>query len=180
MKRQIEETLLRWKNDQFCQPLLIKGIRQCGKTWLLKEFGKNHYQNTIFLNIEWNKLLHDTFDRGLDVSRITREIEGIQGRQITKDTLLIFDEIQFCPAALTSLKYFAEEKKPEIHIACAGSLLGVHLSYMGTNLSYSVGKIREITMYPLNFAEFLMANGEELLISRRQPSCGECSSKTLY
>ena len=167
MKRQIEDILLHWKNDKFRQPLLIKGIRQCGKTWMLKEFGKNHYQDTIYLNFEGNKPLHDIFDRDLNTSRIIREIEGIQGKQITEDTLLIFDEIQFCPAALTSLKYFAEEK-PEIHIACAGSLLGVHLSYMGTNLSYPVGKIREITMYPLNFAEFLMANGEELLISRIQ------------
>lgn len=167
MKRQIEEFLIRWKNDKFRQPLLIKGIRQCGKTWMLKEFGKNHYANTIYLNFEGNKPLMDIFERDLNVGRIINEIEGIHGKQITEDTLLIFDEIQFCPAALTSLKYFAEEK-PEIHIACAGSLLGVHLSYMGTSLSYPVGKIREVTMYPLNFAEFLMANGEELLISRIQ------------
>ncbi|MBO5368707.1 ATP-binding protein [Methanocorpusculum sp.] len=167
MKRQIEELLIHWKNDKFRQPLLIKGIRQCGKTWMLKEFGKNHYTNTIYLNFEGNKPLMDIFERDLNVGRIINEIEGIQGKQITEDTLLIFDEIQFCPAALTSLKYFSEEK-PEIHIACAGSLLGVHLSYMGTSLSYPVGKIREVTMYPLNFAEFLMANGEELLISRIQ------------
>lgn len=167
MKRQIEELLIHWKNDKFRQPLLIKGIRQCGKTWMLKEFGKNHYTNTIYLNFEGNKPLMGIFERDLNVGRIINDIEGIQGKQITEDTLLIFDEIQFCPAALTSLKYFAEEK-PEIHIACAGSLLGVHLSYMGTSLSYPVGKIREVTMYPLNFAEFLMANGEELLISRIQ------------
>ena len=100
-----------------------------GRPGCSKNSEKNHYQNTIFLNIEWNKLLHDTFDRGLDVSRITREIEGIQGRQITKDTLLIFDEIQFCPAALTSLKYFAEEKTGDSHRLCRFFIGGTSLVY---------------------------------------------------
>lgn len=162
MRRDIENTLIQWKRDKTALPIIMLGIRQCGKTWTLKEFGKNHFNETLYLNFEGNKSLVDVFSRDLDVRRIVLELEGLSRKHIDENTLLIFDEVQFCPAALTSLKYFAEEL-PNLKIACAGSLLGVHLSHMGTNLSFPVGKVKEIRMYPLSFAEFLLANGEEIL-----------------
>ncbi|MDV0443500.1 ATP-binding protein [Methanorbis rubei] len=162
MKRHIFKKLLAWKNDPARKPLLIKGVRQCGKTWLLKQFGKEHFTDTAYFNFEGNNPLHNVFASDLSTNRILTELGLLRGRPITLGTtLLIFDEIQFCPNALTSLKYFAEDL-PEQHIACAGSLLGIALA---KPLSFPVGKVTILTLHPMNFPEFLLANGKDLLCS---------------
>ena len=162
MQRQITQELLAWKNDPARKPLILKGVRQCGKTWLLKQFGKEHFTDTAYFNFEGNTPLHNVFAADLNPDRILIELGLLRGSPILPGTtLLIFDEIQFCPAALTSLKYFTENL-PAQHIAGAGSLLGIALA---GPLSFPVGKVRLLTLYPMNFPEFLKANGKDLLLS---------------
>jgi len=160
MERILTNKLLSWKNDRARKPLILKGVRQCGKTFLLKEFGKNHYEDYAYFNFEGNDELQRAFEGDLNPERIINELSVIRMKRILHGkTLIIFDEIQFCNRALTSLKYFCEDA-PEYHVASAGSLLGIALS---KPLSFPVGKVDFLTLYPMNFYEFLLANGEDLL-----------------
>jgi predicted AAA+ superfamily ATPase len=155
MERKILHKLLEWKNSSGRMPLIVTGARQVGKTYSLLEFGRTYYKNVVYLNFENNAGLSTVFERDLKPERIVRELSVISGESIyEKDTLLIFDEIQACEKALTSLKYFCEDA-PDYHIAAAGSLLGVTLNR--SKFSFPVGKINKITLYPLDFEEFLMA-----------------------
>ena len=161
MYREKIEDLITWKNSKNKQPLIIRGARQVGKTWLMKEFGKQNYKNVAYVHFDNNSRMEELFKGDLVPSKI---IEGLQietGVKIKpKETLIIFDEIQEVPRALTSLKYFQEEA-PEYDIIAAGSLLGVAL-HNGT--SFPVGKVQFLDLYPLNYKEFLSAMGEEEIL----------------
>jgi len=160
MKRHILQNLLRWKENPNRQPLLIRGVRQCGKTWIMKKFGEENYPDTAYFNFESDESLREFFEGDLDVSRIIKSLGVQRGKTIMPGTtLVIFDEIQFCPRALTALKYFCEDM-PKLHIICAGSLLGVALA---KPLSFPVGKVELVTLRPMNFYEFCVANGDEML-----------------
>ena len=160
MKRNLMDKLAEWKNNSDKKPLIVKGVRQCGKTYLLKEFGKIYYEDIAYFNFEGNDALQVRFDGDLDTTRIITELGVIRKKVIEpQKTLIIFDEIQFCNRALTSLKYFCENA-PEYHIICAGSLLGIALS---KPLSFPVGKVDLLTLRPMCFQEFLLANGEDML-----------------
>ncbi len=155
MKRLIEKQLLNWKNSVNRKPLLVYGARQVGKTYSIVNFGKTNYTNIVYFNFEGNSSLSDIFSKDLDPVRIISALEALAGQKIIKNsTLIIFDEIQECERALTSLKYFYEDA-PEYHIIAAGSLLGLAINR--GKFSFPVGKVNIITMYPLNFEEFLMA-----------------------
>jgi predicted AAA+ superfamily ATPase len=161
MKRAALANLLEWKQSPSRKPLILKGIRQSGKTWLLKEFASIAYDNVAYFNFEENKALNERFQTNLDPHRIIQELGVVAGHRILPEkTLIIFDEIQFCSDALTSLKYFCETAN-EYHIVCAGSLLGIALAHP---TSYPVGKVDIMTLYPLSFLEFLEANDEVMLI----------------
>lgn len=152
------EKLYKWKNSKRRKPLIIEGARQVGKTWLMKEFGKQAYTNTVYINFDSNTRMADLFAADLDTDRLILGLELYAGRKIDSDnTLLIFDEVQEVPKALASLKYFYENA-PQYHIVCAGSLLGIAL-HQGT--SFPVGKVDFLKLYPLSFSEFLMATGNE-------------------
>lgn len=152
------EKLKRWKESKNRKPLIIEGARQVGKTWLMKEFGKLYYSNTVYINFDSNSTMKELFDSDLNVERIILGLELYTGKKIDfNNTLLIFDEIQEVPKALSSLKYFCENA-PEYHIVCAGSLLGIAL-HQGT--SFPVGKVDFLKLYPLSFKEFLIATGNE-------------------
>ncbi len=158
MYRSTIEKLYKWKTSKYRKPLIIEGARQVGKTWLMKEFGKQAYENTIYINFDSNSKMADLFATDLDTERLILGIELYSGKKINPDnTLLIFDEVQEVPRALTSLKYFYENA-PQYHIVCAGSLLGIAL-HQGT--SFPVGKVDFLKLYPLSFSEFLMATGNE-------------------
>jgi predicted AAA+ superfamily ATPase len=160
MERSLTGQLAAWKDNPHKKPLILKGVRQCGKTWLLREFGKKYYDDTAYFSFEGNESLHALFNGDLDPRRIITELGVHRQKRIEAgETLIIFDEIQFCGRALSSLKYFCEEV-PEYHIVCAGSLLGLALS---GPLSFPVGKVDFLTLRPLSFYEFLLANGEALL-----------------
>ncbi|MBS5038439.1 MAG: ATP-binding protein [Fusobacterium sp.] len=161
MKRKIEEKLIEWKNRRNHKPLIIAGARQVGKTYIAFSFGKENYKNTVYFNFENAKDLVKIFEKDLNPERIIKELSVFSGNTILeKDTLIIFDEIQACEKALTSLKYFYEEK-PDYDIVCAGSLLGVALNR--ESFSFPVGKVEMIRMYPMDFEEFLWAlNKKEL------------------
>jgi predicted AAA+ superfamily ATPase len=163
MKRILIEKLLEWKGSRSRKPLILKGVRQSGKTYLLKEFGRGHYPDCAYFNFEGNEVLRGVFERDLDPRRIVAELSVIRKKTIHPcKTLVIFDEVQFCNRALTSLKYFCEDA-PGYHIAAAGSLLGLALS---GPLSFPVGKVDFFTLYPMSFYEFLLANGEDMLCKR--------------
>ena len=152
------EKLYKWKNSKRRKPLIIEGARQVGKTWLMKEFGKQAYADTVYINFDSNSRMADLFSADLDTERLILGLELYAGRKINQDnTLLIFDEVQEVPRALASLKYFYENA-PQYHIVCAGSLLGIAL-HQGT--SFPVGKVDFLKLYPLSFSEFLMATGNE-------------------
>lgn len=161
LKRLLYNELLKWKNSENRKPLILKGVRQCGKTWLLREFGKNNYDDVAYFNFEGDEALQKRFEQNLDVQRIIEELSILNNKIIQPEkTLIIFDEIQFCNKALTSLKYFCENA-PQYHIVCAGSLLGILLS---KPLSFPVGKVDFLELKPMNFYEFLLANNEEMLL----------------
>ena len=160
MKRRIEAGLLNWKNQKDRKPLIVYGARQVGKTYSIISFGKNNYADYAYFNFEANEELKSIFDRNLEPSRIVLELGAVLGKRISGHTLIIFDEIQAAPKALTSLKYFYEQA-PEYHIIAAGSLLGVALER--ENYSFPVGKVNSINMYPMDFYEFLMATENEAL-----------------
>ena len=155
MYREISQDLIKWKDSRRRKPLIITGVRQCGKTFVLKELGQQQFENTCYINFESNSKYASIFDFDFDVNRIISELEFAEkNRIIPGKTLLILDEIQECPRAITSLKYFCENL-PELHVACAGSLLGVALKQ--ENISFPVGKVNRLQMYPMNFREFLIA-----------------------
>ncbi len=148
------EKLMKWKQSKRRKPLIIEGARQVGKTWLMKEFGKQAYADTVYINFDSNSRMAELFASDLDTDRLIMGLELYAGRKIDPDnSLLIFDEVQEVPRALASLKYFYENA-PQYHIVCAGSLLGIAL-HQGT--SFPVGKVDFLKLYPLSFKEFLMA-----------------------
>ena len=157
MVRAAMNDLRQWKNSKHRTPLIIRGARQVGKTWLMKEFGRTSYQHTVYINFDNNKRMEELFSVDFNVERLITGLELNEGRKIDpENTLLIFDEIQEVPKALTSLKYFNEDA-PQYHIICAGSLLGVAL-HPGT--SFPVGKVGFLDLYPLSFFEFMEALGK--------------------
>ncbi len=152
------EDLRKWKERKYRKPLIIEGARQVGKTWLMKEFGRLFYADTVYVNFDSNARMAELFSSDLQTERIIMGLELYSGKKINPETtLLIFDEVQEVPRALTSLKYFCEDS-PEYHIICAGSLLGIAL-HSGT--SFPVGKVDFLKLYPLSYREFLMAVGNE-------------------
>lgn len=157
MERLVFQKLIEWKENPKRKPLILNGARQVGKTWLLQELGERYYAKVAYLVCRKNQSLQETFSQDFDIQRILRSLKALSGVDITpEDTLIILDEIQDIPEAIEALKYFYEQA-PEYHIAVAGSLLGISLH---SGVSYPVGKVDEINIYPLNFAEFLLAKGE--------------------
>ena len=160
MRRYIKEQLIKWKNRNDRKPLILKGARQVGKTYILKEFGNEEYDNVAYFNFDHDEALKNLFLSTKDPKRILEQLVFAAGKPIMPEkTLIIFDEIQECPDALNSLKYFNEEAN-EYHIACAGSLLGIKLSHA----SFPVGKVEYLEMYPMTFSEFLLADNQENLV----------------
>jgi len=158
MERLIYQELVEWKNSHNRKPLILNGARQVGKTWLLQELAKKEYKQSAYINCRKNELARHIFTMDFNINRILRALRAMTGIDITPgDTLIIFDEVQDIPEAIESLKYFCEQA-PEYHVAVAGSLLGISLH---TGVSFPVGKVNEINIYPMNFEEFLLAMGEK-------------------
>ena len=161
MRRYIMDKLIDWKKRANRKPLILKGARQVGKTYILKEFGKENYENIAYFNFDHDEALKELFLNTKDPKRILEQLVFATGKSIKPEkTLIIFDEIQECPDALNSLKYFQEDAN-EYHIVCAGSLLGIKLSHT----SFPVGKVDFLEMFPMTFSEFLLADGQENLVS---------------
>lgn len=161
MKRNLLVDLIKWKKAKNRLPLIIKGARQVGKTWLLKEFGRTCFKDTCYINFELTVAMNDIFSGEIQPQRIIDLLSAYHGKKILPyDTLIIFDEIQEIPRALSSLKSFAE-LAPEYTICCAGSLLGIALH---NNTSFPVGKVEFLTLEPLSFEEFLIANEEHITV----------------
>ena len=180
MQRLLYSELLKWKKSADHKPLILQGVRQCGKTWLLKEFGENEFEDTAYFNFERTTQLVSYFEGDFEPKRIIDTLGLSRNKAIVPGkTLLILDEIQICPRAITSLKYFAEEL-PELHIAAAGSLLGVSLAQMGKQISFPVGKVRTLTLYPLNFEEYLLANGYDMLRDKLAASDENDTAASLF
>ena len=168
MRRKLENQLISWKNSKNRMPLIINGVRQAGKTWLLEDFAQRNYDNYIRVSLDINKRVGAFFDNTTSVDRIISMIEAeYQQRIVPGRTLLILDEIQSSEQALASLKHFAEDA-PEYHVASAGSLLGVALNR--EQYSFPVGKVATLNLYPLDFEEFLWAMGDELLANEIRSS----------
>ncbi|MCL2558665.1 MAG: AAA family ATPase, partial [Treponema sp.] len=157
MKRSAIGQLLQWKERKSGKPLILRGARQTGKTWLMREFGRRHYEKHVYLNFEDNPQLERLFSLGLDSARLIEGLGAYSGVSIDENTLVIFDEVQAVPKALASLKYF-NENAPGYQIVAAGSLLGIAL-HEGT--SFPVGKVEFMDLRPLSFCEFLCALGRE-------------------
>ncbi|MGN0425992.1 MAG: ATP-binding protein [Acetatifactor sp.] len=164
MERKTLGKLLVWKEKKNRKPLLVTGVRQCGKTYLIKEFGRKEFVDMAYFNFDGNEGLKAIFDYDFDVERIVDELSNVVfGKKIVPgQTLVVFDEMQDCPRAIQSLKYFCENL-PELHVIAAGSLLGVALRKEG--ISFPVGKVDRIEMYPMSFEEFVIADGGEKYIS---------------
>ena len=161
MERSILNKLVKWKASPYRKPLILKGVRQVGKTWLLKEFGKRRYDNVAYFNFEENGEYKQFFETTKDVGRLLQNLALASGQKIVPGkTLIIFDEVQSCPEAINSMKYFCENA-PQFHIACAGSLLGVALAKPS---SFPVGKVNFMQIDPMTFTEYLLANGDENLV----------------
>ncbi len=160
LKRFILNELIKWKQSKYRKPLILKGARQVGKTYILKQFGEENYENVAYFNFDHDEDLYNLFTNTKDPKRILEQLVFINGKAINPEkTLVIFDEIQECPNALNCLKYFQEEAN-DYHIVCAGSLLGIRLSHT----SFPVGKVDFLSMYPMTFSEFLIADGCENLV----------------
>lgn len=158
MYRKLLEELKAWKNDVHRKPMIIRGARQVGKTWLMKEFGRTCYEKCVYISMDENEIMEDVFRDAFDIKRIITALEIEAGFQIEpENTLIIFDEVQEIPRALKSLKYFCENA-PQYHVMAAGSLLGVAL-HEGT--SFPVGKVEFCDLYPMDYQEFLLACGED-------------------
>ena len=163
MKRNAFENLIRWKEKDGRKPLIIQGARQVGKTWLMKEFAKTHYKNVAYVSFNDREDAKRIFDDSYDVDNIILSLSAVTGVRISpEDTLIIFDEIQECERALNVLKFF-NENAPQYHIMAAGSLLGVAVRQK--NMSFPVGQVEFLNLYPLTFGEFLDAVGEQQLSS---------------
>jgi len=162
MERTIYDKLLEWKASAMRKPLILEGVRQCGKTYILKKFGKENFSSVLYLNFEEDPSLMSLFEPDLYPERIVSDLKLRFQRDVDADTLIIFDEIQCCGKALTSLKYF-QENAPEYHIVCAGSLLGLLHS---TPTSFPVGKVNFLKLYPLSFQEFIAASRGRDIIDR--------------
>ncbi len=160
MERFLMEDLVGWKGSARRKPLVLNGARQVGKTWLLKEFGARHFENVAYVNLDNNPGLAAQFDAGYDLPRLLLMVQAESGQKVTPGkTLVVLDEIQECPKALTSLKYFCENA-PELAVAAAGSLLGITF-HEGTG--YPVGKVDMLDLHPLSFREYLDATGNQTL-----------------
>jgi predicted AAA+ superfamily ATPase len=160
MERLMLNDLMHWKNSRHRKPLILRGVRQVGKTWLLKEFGKHNYENVAYFNFDEHEEYKQFFESTKDVKRILQNLMMASGQTVkSENTLIVFDEIQECSNALNTLKYFYENT-PEYHVACAGSLLGIALSKPA---SFPVGKVDFLDVNPMTFTEFLLANGDKNL-----------------
>ena len=164
MYRKISDFLEQWKSGKYRKPLIIQGARQVGKTYAILEFGRTHYDNVAYFNFQTSETLSSAFEENISPSYLLPILSHISGQTITRGkTLIVFDEIQLCERALTSLKYFCEEA-PEYHIIAAGSLLGVAVNR--EKYAFPVGKVDRYTMYPMDMEEFLLACGERDLVER--------------
>ena len=163
MERTMMQQLKIWKDKPGRKPLLMTGVRQCGKTFLLKQFGRECFEDLAYYNFEEDDTLSSVFEYDLRVERIIDELGNIKRGQeiVSGKTLLVLDEVQVCPRAITSLKYF-QENMPSLHVIAAGSLLGVTIGKGG--ISFPVGKVNRLRMYPMSFEEFVIADGGERLI----------------
>ncbi|MBD5248314.1 MAG: ATP-binding protein [Barnesiella sp.] len=160
MRRKLYKQLLRWKESGNRKPLLLLGARQVGKTWLMKEFGRNEYENIVYINCDEEPLTRNLFTVDYDINRLLLSFQAISGETINKGTtLIILDEIQEAPRGLHALKYFCENAA-EYHIMAAGSLLGVTIA---SETSFPVGKVDMLHLYPMDFEEFMNATGETRL-----------------
>ena len=173
MKRKIIDKLLQWKNSPYRKPLILNGARQVGKTFILKEFGKLHYENFVYFDTETNLRLREYFETDFTPARIIEYLESVAQQKIVPDkTLIIFDEIQSSERILRSLKTFCEET-PEYHIATAGSLLGVAVNR--SNYSFPVGKVDEMDLFPMDFEEYLWALNKDFLQKEITQHFADCS-----
>ena len=162
MYREIINDLKKWKDKSRRKPLLLTGVRQCGKTYIVDKFARESFENYIYVNFEKESGISAIFDYDFDVDRILTELERKYHTKVTEGkTLLFFDEIQECPRAITSLKYFCENMRG-LHLICAGSLLGVAIK--SENISFPVGKVNRMQLYPMSFKEFVIANDRRDLI----------------
>ena len=161
MKRYAIEKLYEWKDSNDRKPLIMLGARQVGKTWLMQEFAREAYKNSVYVNFEDNEILRELFVHDFDIPRIISAIQWSTGVTIDENTLIILDEIQEAPRGITALKYFAE-KAPQFHVIAAGSLLGIA---MHRNDSFPVGKVDFMRLHPLSFFEFLDAVGESRMVN---------------
>ena len=160
MYRKIMEKLIKWKQDKERKPLILRGARQVGKTYIIKQFGKENYDGVAYFNFDHDIALQNMFENTKDPKSILEQLAFVYGKEIVPEkTLIVFDEIQECPNALNALKYFKEEAN-EYHIISAGSLLGIRLSHT----SFPVGKVEFLNMYPMTFTEFLKADGQSNLV----------------
>ena len=157
MERLVLNDLLKWEESKRRKPLILRGARQVGKTWVLQEFGKRHFSDFFYVNFERQEEYKQFFQITKDVHRIMQNLSMASGKKITTETLIIFDEIQACGEALNALKYFCEDA-PEYYVASAGSLLGLKLSQ-----GFPVGKVNFLEMGSMSFEEFLLANGDDNL-----------------
>lgn len=161
MERFIINDLIKWKESKYRKPLILKGVRQVGKTWILKEFGRQYYKNTAYFNFDENKEYKQFFEVTKEPQRIIQNLILASGQKIeAKETLIILDEVQECPEVINAMKYFCENA-PQYHVACAGSLLGIALAKPS---SFPVGKVDFMQMNPMTFMEFLLANGDGNLV----------------
>ena len=173
MYRKIIHFFEEWKNSPHRKPLVVQGARQVGKTYSILEFGHSHYENVAYFNFERNTKLRETFDEDISPAYLIPLLSHISGQTIVREkTLIVFDEVQVCERALTSLKYFCEEA-PEYHVIVAGSLPGVAVNRK--EFSFPVGKVDLKTMYPMDMEEFLIAMGKESL-SKKIRECFETDS----
>ena len=173
MERFLMRALQDWKEKKHRKPLILWGARQVGKTWLMKEFGRRYFENTVYVSFYNNKRIAQIFEADYDVERIINALEIELHVKIQKQkTLVVFDEVQTAPRVVEALKYFCEDAD-EIAVICAGSLLGVALH---EGISFPVGKVDELHLYPMNFREYLLARGEEMLAGYcADPMCPEIS-----
>lgn len=162
------QQLYDWKEKTTRKPLIVRGARQVGKTWLMKEFASSAYRQFAYINFEDNEVMKDVFQKDFDVERILMAIQLVTGIVVDTETLIIFDEIQEAPRGLTALKYF-QEKAPQYHVVAAGSLLGIA---MHSNDSFPVGKVDFMDLYPLSFSDVLEAVGQEAFAVYLQKKTG--------
>lgn len=164
MYRKIIGFLEKWKQSEYRKPLILQGARQVGKTYAILEFGRTHYENVAYFNFETNPMLNDTFAENISPDYLIPILSHIAGQTIVKEkTLIVFDEVQLCERALTSLKYFCEDA-PDYHIVVAGSLLGVAVNR--AKFSFPVGKVDIKNLYPMDMEEFMLAMGEDALVEQ--------------